>query len=142
MREIRSGDKVRLRYRGLLEDGSVFGATEEGKSFEVVAGAGRVIPGFDRAIVGMKVGERKSVGIPAEEAYGPYRRDLRIRVERKSLGKNASYRPGQEVRIRRPGEQALIGRVVEVGEDEILVDANHPLAGKRLTFEIEIVEVL
>ncbi|RPJ42970.1 MAG: peptidylprolyl isomerase [Candidatus Latescibacterota bacterium] len=142
MREVKGGDKVRLRYRGTLEDGTEFDSSVKGKPFEVTVGAGRVIPGFEKALLGMKPGETKRVEIEPADAYGVYREDLRIRVGREKTVKNAEYRVGQEVQIRREGERTIIGRVLEVGGDAVLLDVNHPLAGKKLTFEIELVEIV
>ncbi|MBM3321223.1 MAG: peptidylprolyl isomerase [Candidatus Eisenbacteria bacterium] len=142
MSKANTGDTVRVRYRGTLEDGTEFDASEEKKPFELTLGAGRVIPGFEKALLGMEAGERKIVRIPPEEAYGRYREALRLRVHRETLGEGASFRAGQEVRIRRKGETTLIGRVLEIAEEAIVVDANHPLAGRALTFEIELVEIV
>jgi FKBP-type peptidyl-prolyl cis-trans isomerase 2 len=142
MSKAKTGDTVRVRYRGTFEDGTEFDATGEKKPFEVTIGAGRVIPGFEKALLGMEAGEKKTVRIPPEEAYGRYREDLRLRVDRETLGEGGSFRAGQEVRIRRQGETTVIGRVLEIAEDAIVVDANHPLAGKALTFEIELVKIV
>ncbi|MFH1680332.1 MAG: peptidylprolyl isomerase [Candidatus Eisenbacteria bacterium] len=142
MTGVREGDTVHVRYRGTLEDGTVFDSSGEKKPFEVRIGSGRVIPGFERALLGIKVGEKRKVEIPPEDAYGRPREDLCLRVDKAALGRGASFRVGQEVQIRREGERAILGRVKESGEDAIVVDANHPLAGKTLSFEIELLKIL
>jgi FKBP-type peptidyl-prolyl cis-trans isomerase 2 len=142
MARVREGDKVHIRYRGALEDGTVFDSSEKGKPFEVAVGSGRVIPGLERALLGMKPGEKKRVEIEPADAYGVYRPDLRLRVPRQNIGERAEYRVGQEVQIRRKGERTILGRVLEIASDGILLDANHPLAGKKLTFEIELLEIV
>lgn len=142
MARVKEGDKVRINYKGTLEDGTLFDANESGKPFEFEVGGGRVIPGFDRALVGMSPGEVKRVEVAPEDAYGRYRPDLCVEVEKSRIGEEIDLTVGQPVEIRRSGDMSVVGHLKEVRENDVLVDANHPLAGRRLTFDIELVDIM
>ncbi|MFH1278096.1 MAG: peptidylprolyl isomerase [Candidatus Eisenbacteria bacterium] len=142
MARVKQGDRIRINYKGSLDDGTMFDANESGKPFEFEVGAGRVIPGFDRGVVGMSAGDVKRVEVAPEDAYGPYRPDLCVEVEKSRLGEGIELTVGQPVQIRRSGDMSVIGHLKAIRESDILVDANHPLAGKKLTFDIELLEIL
>ena len=138
------GKFVRVSYTGTLDDGTVFDSTEAhgGDPLEFVCMAGMMIPGFDRAVRNMKVGETATVHIPCAEAYGE--RDERM-VQRipTSQVPNGEWMPvGQTVYMRGPGGQAFPARVMEVTKEFITLDMNHEMAGKDLNFEITLLEVL
>ena len=135
------GDTVRVHYTGTLEDGTTFDTSVEREPLEFTLGTDRMIPGFEKAVSGLKVGESKTVTIPAEEAYGPYRDDLVIVVEREELPADLEPEVGQQLQMYQTDGSTVVVIVTEVSETTITIDANHPLAGKDLTFEIKLVEI-
>jgi peptidylprolyl isomerase len=140
MRRIEIGDTVKVHYTGTLDDGTVFDSTSDREPLELTVGEGQLIKGFEDTVIGMAVGEKKTVRIPAEEAYGPTREELVIEVHRDRFPPNIEPVMGLCLDIERPDGETMEVVVTRVGEDAIAVDANHPLAGKDLTFEIELVE--
>lgn len=136
-----NGDTVKVHYKGTLEDGSVFDTSRGGVPLEFVLGGGNMIAGFDNTVNGMKVGEIKTVTIPADEAYGSHRDDLVLVIERDRLSEDLKPSIGQKLEMKQPDGRIIEVVVTDVSETSITVDANHPLAGKDLTFEIELVEV-
>ena len=137
----KDGDTVKIHYTGTLEDGTTFDTSEGREPLEFTLGEGRVIPGFEKAVYGLQVGQSKTVTIPVEEAYGPHRDDLVLVIEREQLSAGVDPKVGQELQIQTTDGRTVIVPVTEISEDTITVDANHPLAGKDLTFEIELVEI-
>lgn len=145
MSEIRAkdGDTVRVHYTGKLADGSVFDSSEGSEGpLEFTVGMGEVIPGFDRAVVGMKVGERKTITVGPEEAYGQRREDLLLKVDRQELPPQINPEVGMGLRMRTASGRFIPVRITTVTDQDITIDANHPLAGEELTFDIELAEVL
>jgi len=135
------GDSVSVHYTGTLEDGSVFDSSRGGNPLEFVLGAGNMIPGFENAVRGMKIGEVKTVTLSPEEAYGPYREDLIIKFSREELPEDLNPEVGQQLRMTQPDGRVVLVTVKEVSEIDITLDANHSLAGKELTFEVELVKI-
>jgi peptidylprolyl isomerase len=135
------GDVVWIHYRGTLEDGTVFDSSLERDPLEFTLGAGAVIPGFDNAVRGMRVGEQKKVTIPADEAYGPYRFEKVLVIARAQLSLGTNPEVGQRLQLMTSSGGAMQVLVTEVTETSITVDANHPLAGEDLTFEIALVGI-
>ena len=141
MEHAKHGDKVRINYVGKLANGTVFDSTDGREAFEFTVGVGTVIPGFERAVVGMSPGDSKSETIPADEAYGPHRRDLVVQVERQHLPDDIEFGVGQRLQVQTPEGHATGVVVVGVSDDHVTLDGNHPLAGQDLTFDIELVEI-
>ncbi|MDX1421475.1 MAG: peptidylprolyl isomerase [Rubricoccaceae bacterium] len=141
MATAQSGDTVRLHYTGRLRDGSVFDTSEGGDPLAFTLGTGDVIPGFDRGVTGMEEGEEKTIEIPAEEAYGARRDDLLVSVSRDQFPDGLSPEVGQQLQVGMADGNALDVVVAEVGAETITLDANHPLAGADLVFDIALVEV-
>ncbi len=137
-----AGDTVRVHYTGTLEDGTEFDSSREREPIEFTLGAGQVIPGFESAVTGMEPGESKTFTIPADEAYGPHRPELIHRVPRAQVPSEVTLTPGARLEARDQGGRRVVLTVVEVTEEEAVLDANHPLAGKDLTFQIELVAVV
>ena len=136
-----NGDIVKVHYTGTLSDGTQFDSSEGREPLEFIVGAGQMIQGFDAAVKGMKVGETKTVTIPAEQAYGAHKDELVIEVDRAELPVElADVKVGDQIQMTQSGRITVVP-VVEVAETTIKVDANHRLAGKDLTFEIELVEL-
>jgi len=136
------GNTVQVYYTGRLDDGTVFDAAAQETPFEFILGAGHTISGFEHAVVGMHVGEHKSVLIPAEQAYGMHRPEMIIAMPLQNLPKHISPEVGQQLQIQREDEQSIGVTVVAVTDIHVLLDANHPLAGKDLTFDIVLVAVI
>jgi peptidylprolyl isomerase len=139
-REVTSGDTVRIHYTGTLADGTEFDSSRDRDPLSFTVGAGEVIPGFDAAVTGMTVGDRKTVTIPADQAYGPQRAELIVEVPRAQVPPQITPRVGQRLQLGR-GDQALMVVVREVKDDALVLDGNHPLAGADLTFALELVDV-
>ena len=140
MRQAKKGDKVSVHYTGTLKDGSPFDSSEGRDPLQFTLGAGQVVPGFDAAVTGMTQGETKTVTIPAAEAYGAPRPELLLKVPRAQVPPGMDPRPGQRLQVGR-GQEAIPVVVREVDEETVTLDANHPLAGEDLTFELELIEI-
>ena len=138
---VKEGDMVSVHYTGKLDDGTVFDSSVGGEPLQFTVGAGRVIPGFEQAVIGMKPGESITVTIPAAEAYGPHREDLVIVVDRSELPADIDPQVGEQIvgGLAGGGQMAVV--IIEVTDSSVTVDANHPLAGKDLTFDIELVDI-
>ncbi len=141
MSKANKGDNVKVHYTGTLDDGTVFDSSQGRSPLEFELGANQVIPGFDQAVEGMEPGEKKKINIPSAEAYGAVREDLIVEVESSMFPDSVKPEAGQDLQIPQPGGQAIRVRVLEVTETHVKLDANHPLAGKDLTFDLEFVEV-
>jgi len=138
----KSGDTVKVHYKGTLTDGTVFDSSEGREPLEFELGSGMVIPGFDNGIQGMAIGDKKTIDIPVEEAYGPSQAELVFPFNRSELPDDIPFEVGMQLNMHQDGNpQPVPVTVVEVTEAQILVDANHPLAGQALIFEVELVGV-
>jgi len=136
---VEQGDLVAVHYTGTLEDDSVFDTSEGREPLAFAAGAGDVIQGFDEGVLGMRVGQRKRVVIPPEAGYGPWKPELLTQVDRASVG-DAIVVPGMQVRVQTE-DDLMEATITEVTDLELTLDFNHPLAGKILTFDIEVVSI-
>jgi len=141
MSEAKSGDTVTIHYTGTLEDGTQFDSSEGRDPLEFQLGSGQVIPGFDKAVEGMSVGEEKSVTITSDDAYGPHNEQMVQEVPKNALPANIEPEKGMALQAQGQDGQPINLTVTEVGEESITVDANHPLAGKDLKFDIELVDI-
>ncbi len=141
MSEAKQFDTVRVHYTGRLDDGSVFDSSRGREPIEFTIGGGQVIPGFEQAVVGMNPGEEKTVRIPSDEAYGPYRDEMVLTVQRDQFPPDIDPQVGQALQVQQSNGESLIVTVSEVSETAVKLDANHPLAGQDLTFDIELVEI-
>jgi len=141
---IEKGNKVKIEYEGSLDNGKVFDSSEKhGQPLEFFIGEGKVIPGFENAVIGMEKGQEKTVKIESKNAYGEKRPELMKKIPKTQLPKEAQdkVQPGMVLGMQTPqGQQASV-MVVDVGEDDITLDLNHPLAGQNLTFKIKVVGV-
>jgi peptidylprolyl isomerase len=136
-----SGDTVHVHYTGRLDDGTVFDSSEGRDPLTFTVGAGQVIPGFDQAVSGMAPGDSKTVRIGPSDAYGERRDELVLDVPREQFPDDIDPEPGMELAVKSDGGRQLPVRVAEVRDDSVTLDANHPLAGEALTFEVTLVEV-
>lgn len=142
MSAAKQGDTVRVHYNGTLKNGTQFDSSREAEPLEFKIGEGRIIPGFESAVVGMAPGDSKKVEIPSNEAYGPRREELTQEVDRSRLPADLEVQQGMQLQASGPNEQPLVVTVAEVKPESVVLDANHPLAGEDLTFDIELVEVV
>jgi len=137
----KNGDAVKIHYTGKLDDGTIFDSSVGREPLEFTLGAGHVIPGFENMVVGMAPGERKTDTIPVDMAYGARRDDMIVQIDRAQLPADLNPEVGQELYVQQPGGQVMPVLVVDVDDAGITIDANHPLAGQDLTFEIELVSI-
>ncbi len=142
MTQVERDDTVRVHYTGKLEDGTVFDSSAEREPLEFTIGEDEIISGFEKAVVGMEPGESKTVEVSEEEGYGPHREELMLTVDREELPPNMEVEVGQQLQIRMEDGQTAVVEVVDVSESDLTLDANHPLAGETLTFEVELVEIV
>ncbi len=141
MTEIKDGDTVRIHYTGTLTDGNVFDSSDGRDPLEFVVGSGQIISGLDAALPGMIVGEKKSVEIPCLEAYGPINPAMRQSIPREGVPDDIPLDLGTQLQMQTSDGQAVGVTIVGVDDATITLDANHPLAGKDLIFEFEIVSI-
>ncbi|HEX8273097.1 MAG TPA: peptidylprolyl isomerase [Longimicrobiaceae bacterium] len=141
MAQAKSGDTVRVHYTGRLDDGSVFDSSEGREPLEFVLGAQQVIPGFEEAVDGLSPGEARTVDIPADRAYGPRREEMVLTVGRDQFPDEIRPEVGQQLQMSQDGQVAIV-TIIGVSEREVTLDANHPLAGKDLTFDVQLVEIV
>lgn len=142
MTQAKSGDTVRIHYTGTLSDGTQFDSSEGRDPLEFALGAGQVIPGFDSAVEGMTVGDKKSVSIEPDSAYGERHEQLLQEVPKDALPEEIDVQVGMQLQGQGPEGQVTHFVVAAVSEETITLDANHPLAGHELNFDIELVEIV
>ena len=142
MAQAKNGDTVKIHYTGKLEDGTVFDSSDGRDPLEFTLGEGQVIPGFEEAVLGMTANDSKTMTIPSDNAYGPRREEMVVEVDRDQFPPDVAPEVGQQLQMQRPDGQKMVVAVAEVSESTVTLDANHPLAGKDLTFEIKLVEIV
>lgn len=136
-----SGDIVRVHYTGRLDDGSIFDSSRDHEPMEVIVGEGKVIPRFEEALTQMEPGDEKVVTIPADEAYGPRRADLLLAVDRTAFPTHIEPEVGLDLQVKQENGETAVVTVADVSDKQVTLDANHPLAGHDLTFDLEVVEI-
>jgi peptidylprolyl isomerase len=142
MPQAANGDKVKVHYTGRLDDDTVFDSSRERGPLEFELGSGQVIRGFEEAVIGMEPGEQISARIEPAKAYGPRVEELKIRIDSDALPDDLDPSPGDHLRMRTQDGNVVPVTVAEVSDEGVIVDANHPLAGQALTFDIELVEIV
>ena len=142
MTQAKQGDGVKVHYTGKLKDGTVFDSSEGRAPLEFTIGGGKVIQGFEEAVIGMSQGESKEVTIPAEKAYGPRNEEMVMDFASDQFPSHIVPELNQQIQIGSPDGQMLVVTVVEISENSVKLDANPPLAGKDLIFTIELVEIV
>lgn len=141
MSQVKQNDTVRVHYTGKLTDGQIFDSSLEREPIEFTMGQGQLIPGFEKGLLDMQVNEKKTIEIPADEAYGQPRQELIQEVDKNQLPEEIKPEPGMGLVSKSPDGREMNLVVKEVKEDSIVVDGNHPLAGKDLIFDLEVVEI-
>lgn len=141
-RTAKRGDNVRVHYRGTLDNGEVFDSSFEGDALEFRLGTGQIISGFERTVEGMKVGETQTVRLTPKDAYGEKKAELLLELPKSNLPDNASPTVGQMLELQQQDGSSIPVTISAVSEDTITIDANHPLAGQALTFEVQLLDIL
>ncbi|MFP4227198.1 MAG: peptidylprolyl isomerase [Salinivenus sp.] len=141
MAAAKEGDEVQVHYTGKLEDGTVFDTSEEGEPLSFTIGEERVIPGFEEAVTGMEPGDSKTTEVDPEQAYGEHREDMVMEMEKDQIPDEVDPEVGQQLQLRLENGQTVPVLITALGNDTVTIDANHPLAGRKLIFEIELVDV-
>ncbi|NLF15440.1 MAG: peptidylprolyl isomerase [Anaerolineaceae bacterium] len=141
MTRAKIGDTVRVHYMGKLDDGTVFDTTMTHEPVEFTIGSRQVIPGFEQAVIGLEPGESVTVRVPALKAFGAYRPEMVQSVHPSQLPDGMEPEVGQQLQIPRSDGEPFLVRVTEVSDASITLDANHPLAGQDLTFNVRLVEI-
>lgn len=136
------GDTIRIHYTGTLEDGSVFDSSDGREPLQFTVGSGQVIPGFDNAVLGLDPGDERTVTIPADEAYGQVRDDMVVQATRDQLPEGLEPELGDQLQLTTPDGQPIPVTVTDMDDETLTLDANHPLAGKDLTFAIRLEEIV
>ena len=140
-RTAEDGDTVKVHYTGTLDDGTVFDSSRERDPLEFELGSEQVIPGFENAVRGLEVGESVEVSLSPEEGYGHRNEELMVDVARSDLPEGLEPEVGQTLEVRTEDDEPMAAWVAEIGDEQITVDLNHPLAGRELNFEVELVDV-
>jgi peptidylprolyl isomerase len=138
----KNGDKVKVHYTGKYEDGNVFDSSIDRDPIDVELGAAQVIKGFEDALVGMETGEKKTITIPPDQGYGNHDPALLIEIPNANIPDNVTPEVGMKLKLRDNKGQSVLVTVKEIGNESIKLDANHPLAGKTLVFDIELVNIV
>ena len=141
MTQAKKGDTVKIHYTGRLQDDTVFDSTSNRGPLQFNIGGGQVIPGFEEAVTGMKVGEKKTAMIPCKKAYGQRDPGMIMVVDRRHVPADISPEVGQRLEVGSPNGELLAVTIIEVTEENITLDANPPLAGEDLAFDIELVDI-
>lgn len=139
--QAKSGDKVSVHYTGTLSDGTVFDSSKGKEPLMFTVDSGEVIPGFDQAVLGMQIKETKVVTIPEAEAYGRHFEEMVVDVERCNFPDDITPEVGIGLQLTQPDGRQIMVTIVKVSDSHVTLDANHPLAGKDLTFELELLSI-
>jgi FKBP-type peptidyl-prolyl cis-trans isomerase 2 len=142
MAQVKSGDKIKVHYHGKLISGETFDSSAGREPLEFEVGSGAVIPGFDDGVTGMAVGEKKTVNIPFDEAYGPRNPEMIIEMPKDRFPKDMEIEVGLPLGMSDQEGQQFQVTIVEIKEEVVMLDANHPLAGQDLIFDLELVEII
>lgn len=142
MTQAKYGNPVKVHYTGKLDDGTVFDSSIDRDPLQFTLGDGQMIPGFEQAVLGMSLNESKTVTIQMDQAYGPHREEMVNVIERNQIPENMQLEVGQQLQIRQDDGQTFLVRVTDISESSVTLDANHPLAGKDLTFDLQLVEII
>lgn len=143
MAQAKSGDRVIVHYSGSLEDGTIFSSTyEEDEPFEFTLGEENVLASFQNAVIGMNEGETKTISVPPEDGYGEHKTEFVLKMEKDQAPPELELEVGKKLQVRLNDGTTRVVTVVAITEDSVILDANDPLAGKTLKFEIELVQII
>jgi FKBP-type peptidyl-prolyl cis-trans isomerase 2 len=139
---VKNGDKIQVHYKGTLTDGTLFDSSEGSEPLEFTVGGGMVIAGFDKGVIGMAIGDKKTIHIPCLEAYGQLNDEAKITLPRSEVPEDMKPEIGMEMHLTDENGQVIPVLVIGLSDTEITLDANHPLAGEDLNFDLELVSIL
>ncbi|UCC60983.1 MAG: peptidylprolyl isomerase [Dehalococcoidia bacterium] len=142
MAQAKQGDTVNVHYTGRLDDDTIFETSQGHDPMQFTVGVDRLLPAFEETVIGMNPGESRTTKIPSAEAYGPYHEEMVIIIDRQRFPDNLNPEIGQELEVHQSDGQIVPVLVTDVSESSVTLDGNHPLAGKDLTFDIQLVEIL
>lgn len=142
MAQAKAGDTVKVHYTGKLDDGTIFDTSTDREPLQFIIGEGQLIPDFEQAVIGMDLGESKTIQIPSDKAYGPYHEEMVMVVERSEFPAELEPEVDQRLQVRQSDNQVFEVMVTDVSETKVTLDGNHPLADKDLTFDIQLSEIL
>ena len=142
MQQVKKGDKIKVHYHGRLNDGQTFDSSSGREPLEFEVGSGMVIRGFDDGVKGMAVGDKKTITIPFDQAYGPRNPDMIIEMPKDRFPKDMELEVGMQLGMSDGQGQQFEVTVTEIKDDSVMLDANHPLAGQDLIFDLELVEII
>ena len=142
MSQAKNGDTVKVHYTGKLDDETVFDTSADREPLEFTIGGGRLIPDFEQAIIGMSPGESKTIQVLSANAYGPHHEEMVMEFDRKEFPPDLEPKVDQRLEVRQQDGQTFAVTVTEVSETKVTLDGNHPLAGKDLTFDIQLTEIV
>jgi len=142
MAQAKLDDTVKVHYTGKLDDGTVFDTSENREPLQFKIGEKKLIPGFEEAVIGLEVGQSKTINIPSDEAYGPHRKEMVFQVNRSDFPENVDLKIGQQFQMQQKEGRAFVVTIMQIVEDKVVLDANHPLAGKDINFEIKLIEII
>lgn len=142
MAQVKNGDKVKVHYHGKLSNGETFDSSEGREPLEFEVGSGMVIKGFDEGVTGMNVGDKKTLNIPFDEAYGPRQPDMIVEFPKEKFPEDMELELGMQLMMNNGAGQQFPVVVTQIKEEIVVLDANHPLAGQDLVFDIELVEIV
>ena len=142
MAQAKAGDTVKVHFTGKLDDGTVFGSSIDNEPLEFTIGEDEIIQGFEQAVVGMSPGESKTATVLADQAYGPHNEEMVLVVDRNQIPEHLKPKVGQQLEVRQADDQTIVVTVTDVSEESVTLDANHPLAGEDLFFDIQLVEII
>ena len=141
MTQAKHGDTVKVHYTGKLDDGTVFDSSINRDPLQFIIGDGHIIPGFQQTVVGMNPGESRTAIIPADEAYGPYYEEMVLVIDRDQLPPDLKPTVGLQLQMSHANGQRTMVTVTDLSESSVTIDANHPLSGENLTFDIQLIEI-
>ena len=141
MAQAKTGDTVKVHYTGKLDDDTIFDSSEGREPLQFTIGEGRLIPDFEQAVVGMEPGETKTIQIPPDRAYGPHLEEMVMVVDRHDIPEELKPEVNQRLQVQQADGQMFVVTVTSVSESSVTLDSNHPLAGKDLTFNIQLAEI-
>ena len=141
MSQAKQGDTVKIHYTGRLSDGMIFDSSDGREPLEFTLGSGQVIPGFDKGVAGMGVGEKKTIEISMAEAYGAPREEMIAVIERSQFPEDMEIEVGQQLQLGDSPENSILVTITGINSKEVTLDGNHPLAGKDLIFDLELVAI-
>jgi len=142
MANSKTGDTVKIHYTGTLSDGEVFDSSKDRDPLQFTIGSGQVIPGFDEGVQDMAIGDKKSITLEAQAAYGPINPELVQKVAKDQFNEDLKLELGNRIQLNNGQGQTMVVTVADMDENTVTLDGNHPLAGKELTFELELIEIV